>query len=280
MLRAGEGIVINYDGTGGEIAVSAPQWFIAQITGSTSPSCVSGYAAGSGGGSGSGAPQAFTNYDCPVAHSWVKLIPAQDGCHYVVENPGLTGTAANNPGYFIGSPNAIIAAGTKVIMRQRGTGASSQFGAIYEFFTAGPANSYFSGCPTSGSGSGSFFDSGSGSFIDSGSGSGSFFGSGSGGGSDGSGGGSDGSGGGSDGSGGGSGSGVGSGSGGVGSGSGSGVSGSGVSGSGGSGSGGGSGDCGGSGSLVIEVVTDVQCVNGSIVVTKTTIAIPGGVICP
>ena len=270
MLRAGEGIVINYDGTGGEIAVSTPQWFVAQITGSTSPSCVSGYAATSGGSGSGGA--AFTNYDCPVAHSWVKLIPAQDGCHYVVENPGLTGTAANNPGYFIGSPNAIIAAGTKVIMRQRGTGASSQFGAIYEFFTAGPANSYFSGCPTSGSGSGSFFDSGSGSFIVSGSG----------GGSDGSGGGSDGSGGGSDGSGVGSGSGgvgSGSGSGGVGSGSGSGVSGSGVSGSGGSGSGGGSGDCGGSGSLVIEVVTDVTCVNGSIVVTKTTIAIPGGVIC-
>lgn len=41
----------------------------------------------------------------------------------------------------------------------------------------------------------------------------------------------------------------------------------------------GSTPCNTSGVLTIEVVTDVQCVNGSIVVTKTTIAIPGGVIC-
>lgn len=41
----------------------------------------------------------------------------------------------------------------------------------------------------------------------------------------------------------------------------------------------GSTPCNTSGVLTIEVVTDVQCVNGSIVVTKQTIAIPGGVIC-
>ena len=41
----------------------------------------------------------------------------------------------------------------------------------------------------------------------------------------------------------------------------------------------GAGSCGGSGTLQIEVVTDVQCVDGEIVVTKTTISIPGGVIC-
>lgn len=44
----------------------------------------------------------------------------------------------------------------------------------------------------------------------------------------------------------------------------------------GSGSGGGSGSGAQSGGLTIEVVTDVQCVNGSIVVTKRTITIPGG----
>jgi len=66
------------------------------------------------------------------------------------------------------------------------------------------------------------------------------------------------------------------------SGSGSGISGSVASGSvAGSGSGGGSvagSGSGGaqSGGLTIEVVTDVQCVNGSIVVTKRTITIPGG----
>jgi len=66
------------------------------------------------------------------------------------------------------------------------------------------------------------------------------------------------------------------------SGSGSGISGSIASGSGaGSGSGGGSvagSGSGGaqSGGLTIEVVTDVQCINGSIVVTKRTITIPGG----
>jgi len=65
------------------------------------------------------------------------------------------------------------------------------------------------------------------------------------------------------------------------------VSGSGISGSIASGSGAGSGSGGGSvagsgsggaqsGGLTIEVVTDVQCVNGSIVVTKRTITIPGG----
>jgi hypothetical protein len=59
------------------------------------------------------------------------------------------------------------------------------------------------------------------------------------------------------------------------------VSGSGISGSvsgsvAGSGSGGGSGSGAQSGGLTIEVVTDVQCVNGSIVVTKRTITIPGG----
>ena len=37
--------------------------------------------------------------------------------------------------------------------------------------------------------------------------------------------------------------------------------------------------CGGSGSLQIEVVTNVECIDGSIVVTKQTISIPGGVIC-
>jgi hypothetical protein len=31
--------------------------------------------------------------------------------------------------------------------------------------------------------------------------------------------------------------------------------------------------------LVIEVVTNVSCVNGSIVVTKQQISIPGGVLC-
>ena len=41
----------------------------------------------------------------------------------------------------------------------------------------------------------------------------------------------------------------------------------------------GSQPCGGSGSLQIEVVTNVQCIDGSIVVTKQTISIPGGVIC-
>ena len=56
------------------------------------------------------------------------------------------------------------------------------------------------------------------------------------------------------------------------------ASGSGASGSGGGGSGG-SGACGGSGNLVIEVVTNVSCVDGSIVVTKQQISIPGGVLC-
>lgn len=41
----------------------------------------------------------------------------------------------------------------------------------------------------------------------------------------------------------------------------------------------GSSPCGGSGALLIEVVTNVQCVDGNIVVTKQTIAIPGGVLC-
>ncbi len=55
---------------------------------------------------------------------------------------------------------------------------------------------------------------------------------------------------------------------------------SGTSGSGGgSGGSGGSGPCGGSGNLVIEVVTNVSCVDGNIVVTKQQISIPGGVLC-
>jgi len=40
-----------------------------------------------------------------------------------------------------------------------------------------------------------------------------------------------------------------------------------------------SGSCGGSGTLQIDVVTDVQCIDGSIVVTKSTITIPGGYVC-
>lgn len=43
-----------------------------------------------------------------------------------------------------------------------------------------------------------------------------------------------------------------------------------------SGSGGGSGSGSGSNSLIIEVVTNVECVDGDIIVTKSTISIPGG----
>jgi len=116
MLRAGEGIVINYDGTGGEIATSAPQWFVAEITGTVSATT-------------------------PVNHKWKKKVPKKDGKSFENANPPVIGDGTSNPAYLpaltTGATSTATATGL-VFMRLRSTNDSGQ--CVYEILpTAIPA---------------------------------------------------------------------------------------------------------------------------------------------
>ena len=108
MLRAGEGIVINYDGTGGEIAVSTPQWFVAEITGTVAATT-------------------------PVNHKWKKKVPKKDGKSFEDANPPVIGDGTSNPAYLpaltTGTTSTATATGL-VFMRLRSTNDSGQ--CVYE----------------------------------------------------------------------------------------------------------------------------------------------------
>lgn len=108
MIRAGEGIVINYDGTGGEIAVSTPQWFVAEITGTVSATT-------------------------PVNHKWKKKVPKKDGKTFEDANPPVIGDGTANPAYLpalaTGTTSTATASGL-VFMRLRSTNDSGQ--CVYE----------------------------------------------------------------------------------------------------------------------------------------------------
>lgn len=111
-LRAGEGIVINYDGAGAEVAVSTPQWFVAEITGTVSGSS-------------------------PVIHKWKKKVPKKDGKTYEDANPPLIGDGTSNPAYLpaltTGTTSTATVSGL-VYMRLRGQNGAGQ--AVYEIIGA------------------------------------------------------------------------------------------------------------------------------------------------
>ena len=138
-LRAGDGLNLNFDGSQIEISLARPDWFVAEITSRTTPA--------SGGG-------------CPTVYGWKKMTVAKDGCTWETENPGLSGDGKLNPAYLVGASSALVPVGTKVIMRQRPGGSSSNYGPTFEFISAGTTTSSSSG---SGSGSGGSGSGGSGS---------------------------------------------------------------------------------------------------------------------
>jgi hypothetical protein len=111
-LRAGEGIVINYDGAGAEVAVSTPQWFVAEITGTVLGSS-------------------------PVIHKWKKKVPKKDGKTYEDANPPLIGDGTSNPAYLpaltTGTTSTATVSGL-VYMRLRGQNGAGQ--AVYEIIGA------------------------------------------------------------------------------------------------------------------------------------------------
>ena len=116
-IRAGEGIVINYDGAGSEIAVSTPQWFVAEITGTVANST-------------------------PVIHKWKKKTPKKDGKSYEDASPALIGDGTANPAYLpafgTGTTSTATATGL-VFMRLRGRNDAGQ--SVFEIMSsAGSAN--------------------------------------------------------------------------------------------------------------------------------------------
>lgn len=116
MIRAGEGIVINYDGGGAEIASSTAQWFVAEITGTVSATS-------------------------PVNHKWKKKVPKKDGKAFEDANPPVIGDGVANPAYLpaltTGATSTATATGL-VFMRLRSTNDSGQ--CVYEILpTAIPA---------------------------------------------------------------------------------------------------------------------------------------------
>jgi hypothetical protein len=123
-IRAGEGIVINYDGAGSEIAVSTPQWFVAEITGTVANSS-------------------------PVIHKWKKKTPKKDGKTYEDASPSLIGDGVSNPAYLpalgIGTTSTATATGL-VFMRLRGRNDAGQ--SVFEIMSA--AGSASTGTGTSG----------------------------------------------------------------------------------------------------------------------------------
>lgn len=124
MLRAGEGIVINYDGTGGEIAVSTPQWFVAEITGTVSATT-------------------------PVNHKWKKKVPKKDGKTFEDANPPVIGDGTANPAYLpalaTGTTSTATASGL-VFMRLRSTNDSGQ--CVYEIIGSAGATATAGGNAT------------------------------------------------------------------------------------------------------------------------------------
>lgn len=124
MLRAGEGIVINYDGTGGEIAVSTPQWFVAEITGTVSATT-------------------------PVNHKWKKKVPKKDGKTFEDANPPVIGDGTANPAYLpalaTGTTSTATASGL-VFMRLRSTNDSGQ--CVYEIIGSAGATATSGGNAT------------------------------------------------------------------------------------------------------------------------------------
>jgi hypothetical protein len=124
-LRAGEGIVINYDGAGGEIAVSTPQWFVAEITGTVTGSS-------------------------PVIHKWKKKVPKKDGKTYEDANPSVIGDGTANPAYLPALTTGTTATATAtglVYMRLRSTNDTGQ--CVYEII--GSAGAAAAGSGSSGS---------------------------------------------------------------------------------------------------------------------------------
>lgn len=113
MLRAGEGIVINYDGEAAEIASSTAQWFVAEIT---------GVVVGSS----------------PVNHKWKKKTPQRDGKTYEDANPPVIGDGISNPAFFpaltSGDTSTAKATGL-VFMRLRSTNEDGQ--CVYEIVSGG-----------------------------------------------------------------------------------------------------------------------------------------------
>jgi len=113
MLRAGEGIVINYDGTGGEIAVSTAQWFVAEITGTVAATT-------------------------PVNHTWKKKVPKKDGKSFEDANPPVIGDGTSNPAYLpaltTGTSSTAQVSGL-VFMRLRSTNDEGQ--CVYEIVSGG-----------------------------------------------------------------------------------------------------------------------------------------------
>lgn len=108
MLRAGEGIAIQFDGAQAEISLTRPEWFVAEITGTVA------------------------NSD-PVKHKWVKQ-QLNAGGVYEDSNPKVEGNGTNSPAFL---PDGGTQANGLVFMRQRGVNGSGQV--EYEIITGGPA---------------------------------------------------------------------------------------------------------------------------------------------
>ena len=108
MIRAGEGIVINYDGAGAEIATSTAQWFVAEITGTVAATT-------------------------PVNHKWKKKVPKKDGKSFEDANPPVIGDGTANPAYLpaltTGATSTATVTGL-VFMRLRSTNDDGQ--CVYE----------------------------------------------------------------------------------------------------------------------------------------------------
>ena len=108
MIRAGEGIVINYDGGAAEIATSAAQWFVAEITGTVVATT-------------------------PVNHTWKKKVPKKDGKSFEDANPPVIGDGVANPAYLpslaTGTTSTATVTGL-VFMRLRSTNDDGQ--CVYE----------------------------------------------------------------------------------------------------------------------------------------------------
>jgi len=113
MIRAGEGIVINYDGGGAEIATSTAQWFVAEITGTVAATT-------------------------PVNHKWKKKVPKKDGKSFEDANPPVIGDGVANPAYLpaltTGTTSTATATGL-VFMRLRSTNDDGQ--CVYEIVSGG-----------------------------------------------------------------------------------------------------------------------------------------------
>ena len=124
MIRAGEGIVINYDGGAAEIATSAAQWFVAEITGTVVATT-------------------------PVNHKWKKKVPKKDGKSFEDANPPVIGDGTANPAYLpalaTGTTSTATVTGL-VFMRLRSTNDDGQ--CVYEIIGSAGATAGAGGSAT------------------------------------------------------------------------------------------------------------------------------------